>query len=70
MPRSWSTDPTPVRKERPDDGLLRAAANLALVVAPGAVGERIRIMMWTYYNTDKTRVVRELAKAIVAARPS
>lgn len=70
MPRSWNTDPTPTRRERADDGLLRAAANLALVVIPGEVGEQVRIMMWTYYNTDKTRVVRELARAIVAARPS
>jgi len=70
MPRSWNTDPTPGKTERPDDGLLRAAANLATVVIGGEVGEQVRIMMWTYYNTDKTHIVRSLAKAIVEARPS
>lgn len=65
-PPSWSTDPTPRNSERADDGLLRAAANLATVVIGGEVGEQVRLMMWTYYNTPKTRVVRELAKAILA----
>lgn len=71
LPPSWSTDPTPRNREREIDGLLRAAANLALaVISPPAVAEEVRGHLWTVYNTDSAKLSRGLARAILAARPS
>lgn len=67
---SMSTDPTPGRHERAVDGVLRAAANLAPVVIPAAIGEELRMLFWIYYNTDDAERFRSLAQSVVDARPS
>lgn len=70
LPRSWNTDPAPVNAERSIDGKIRAAANLSLAVIGGQIGEEIRLVLWTYYNTDKAMRFEQLADAILAARPA
>lgn len=62
---SESTDPTPKRRERRVDGLLRAAANTAPKVVGGELGEQLRRTMWTFYFTPSATNVEELAKAIL-----
>lgn len=66
---SESKDPTPKRRERPVDGLLRAAANTAPQTVGGELGEQLRLTMCVYYNTREAGRFAELASAILNHRP-
>lgn len=62
---SERTDPRPVNQERMIDGLLRSAANLAPAAVGGDVGDQLRIVFWSYYNTPDALIVSGLARAVI-----
>ena len=64
---SQSTNPEAFPSETGRNAKLRAAANLAPKVIGGPIGEEVRRLLRTFYNTDSAQFVEPLAKAIIEA---